>query len=82
MVRNILDREDVSPLWLQMRMAERRAKLLEQRRPAAAAHAAAALHAANVQWLASFKEFPPRQKPASFNLDDVMQKMSEQSGGK
>ncbi|HEY2348702.1 MAG TPA: arylsulfatase [Puia sp.] len=24
------------------------------------------------QWLQSFKEFPPRQKPASFNLDEVM----------
>jgi arylsulfatase len=29
------------------------------------------------KWLESFKEFPPRQKPASFNLDDVMRKMSE-----
>ncbi|HSJ03465.1 MAG: arylsulfatase, partial [Verrucomicrobium sp.] len=29
------------------------------------------------QWLATFKEFPPRQKPASFNLDEVMRKMSE-----
>jgi arylsulfatase A-like enzyme len=28
------------------------------------------------QWLSSFKEFPIRQKPASFNLDDVMRKMS------
>ena len=28
-------------------------------------------------WLKSFKEFPPRQKPASFNLDEVMRKMSE-----
>jgi arylsulfatase A-like enzyme len=27
------------------------------------------------QWLASFKEFPIRQKPASFNLDAVMEKM-------
>jgi arylsulfatase A-like enzyme len=24
------------------------------------------------QWLGSFKDFPPRQKPASFNLDEVM----------
>jgi arylsulfatase len=24
------------------------------------------------QWLSSFKQFPPRQKPASFNLDQVM----------
>ena len=24
------------------------------------------------QWLQSFREFPPRQKPASFNLDEVM----------
>ena len=29
------------------------------------------------QWLGTFKEFPPRQKPASFNLDEVMKKMSE-----
>ena len=28
------------------------------------------------EWLSSFKEFPPRQKPASFNLDSVMDKMS------
>lgn len=27
------------------------------------------------QWLASFKEFPIRQKPASFDLDEVMQKL-------
>jgi len=39
--------------------------------------------AAAAQWLSSFKEFPPRQKPASFNLDDVMRKMSEpQTGSK
>ena len=24
------------------------------------------------QWLETFKEFPPRQKPASFNVDDVL----------
>ena len=24
------------------------------------------------QWLQSFREFPPRQKPGSFNLDKVM----------
>jgi arylsulfatase len=28
------------------------------------------------QWLQSFKEFPPRQTPASFNLNEVMQKIS------
>jgi arylsulfatase len=28
------------------------------------------------QWLATFKEFPIRQRPASFNLDEVMQKLS------
>jgi arylsulfatase len=32
------------------------------------------------QWLESFREFPPRQKPASFNLDEVMRKMSELGG--
>jgi hypothetical protein len=25
------------------------------------------------QWLQSFKEFPPRQKPGSFNLDRAME---------
>jgi arylsulfatase len=29
------------------------------------------------QWLSSFKEFPPRQKPASFSIDQVMQKLQE-----
>jgi arylsulfatase A-like enzyme len=28
------------------------------------------------QWLQSFREFPPRQKPASFNLDEVLQNMT------
>jgi len=32
-------------------------------------------------WLASFTEFPPRQKPASFNLDQVMQKIQEGATG-
>jgi arylsulfatase len=32
------------------------------------------------QWLQSFREFPPRQKPASFNLDEVIRKMSEPPG--
>jgi hypothetical protein len=26
-------------------------------------------------WLQSFREFPPRQKPASFSLDQVMEKL-------
>jgi arylsulfatase A-like enzyme len=29
----------------------------------------------------SFKKFPPRQKPASFNLDRVMEQLQESSGG-
>ena len=33
------------------------------------------------QWLASFKEFPIRQKPASFNLDSVMEQLSSPAGG-
>ncbi len=33
-----------------------------------------------VQWLSSFKEFPPRQKPATFGLDQVMQQL--QAAGK
>jgi arylsulfatase len=32
-------------------------------------------------WLSSFRQFPPRQKPASFNLDEVMRKMSQTSKG-
>jgi arylsulfatase len=28
------------------------------------------------RWIESFKEFPIRQKPASFNLDEVMRKLS------
>ncbi len=34
------------------------------------------------KFLMTFKEFPPRQKAASFNLDDVMQKLQESSGSK
>jgi arylsulfatase len=29
------------------------------------------------RWLETFKEYPIRQKPASFNLDEVMRKLSE-----
>jgi arylsulfatase len=31
------------------------------------------------EWLTSFKEFPIRQKPATFNLDQVMQQLSAPS---
>jgi arylsulfatase len=35
------------------------------------------------KWLDSFKEFPPRQRPATWNIDEVMRKFSETpSGGK
>jgi arylsulfatase A-like enzyme len=33
------------------------------------------------QFLESFKEFPQRQKAASFNLDDVMEQMKKPGGG-
>ena len=33
------------------------------------------------QQIQSFKNFPPRQKPASFNLDRVLDQMKEASGG-
>jgi hypothetical protein len=33
------------------------------------------------RWLSSFKEFPPRQKAASFSIDQVMQKLQEAGGG-
>ncbi len=32
------------------------------------------------KFLATFKEFPPRQKASSFNLDDVLKKLSEGGG--
>jgi arylsulfatase len=32
------------------------------------------------QWLQSFKEFPPRQKPGSFNLDRVMETVMSNAG--
>ena len=32
------------------------------------------------QWLQSFKEFPPRQKPGSFNLDRVMEAVTSNAG--
>jgi arylsulfatase len=31
-------------------------------------------------WLQSFREFPPRQKPGSFNLDRVMEAVTKQQG--
>jgi arylsulfatase len=34
------------------------------------------------QWLQSFREFPPRQKPGSFNLERVMEAVTAPSGGK
>jgi arylsulfatase A-like enzyme len=33
------------------------------------------------KWLESFKEFPPRQKPGSFNLDNVMEAVTAGPGG-
>jgi len=33
------------------------------------------------QWLQSFKEFPPRQKPGSFNLDQVMESITAGAKG-
>ena len=27
-------------------------------------------------WLSSFKQFPPRQRPASFNLDQIMTQLA------
>ncbi len=32
------------------------------------------------QWLQSFREFPPRQKPGSFNLDHVMEAVTANAG--
>lgn len=29
------------------------------------------------QWLETFKDFPPRQKPSSFNVDDILEKTTD-----
>ncbi|MDX2424175.1 MAG: arylsulfatase [Amphritea sp.] len=34
------------------------------------------------EWLQSFREFPPRQKPGSFNLDRVMESIAKGAGDK
>ena len=34
------------------------------------------------QWIQSFREFPPRQKPGSFNLDRVMEAVTKGAGDK
>ena len=34
------------------------------------------------QWLQSFREFPPRQKPGSFSLDRVMEAITKGAGDK
>jgi arylsulfatase len=34
------------------------------------------------QWIQSFKEFPPRQKPASFSIDEVMRKLEAPGGAR
>ena len=34
------------------------------------------------KWISSFKEFPPRQKPASFSVDEVMKKLEATSRGR
>ena len=34
------------------------------------------------KWLQSFKDFPPRQKPGSFNLDNVMEAIAKGAGDK
>jgi len=34
------------------------------------------------KFLATFREFPPRQKAASFNLDQVMEMLQKSSGSK
>ncbi len=41
-----------------------------------------AMQAITAEQIQSFKEFPPRQKPASFNLDDVLEKLTETASSK
>jgi hypothetical protein len=39
------------------------------------------MQAAVAQQIDAFVKFPPRQKPAAFNLDEVMRHLQEASGG-
>ena len=39
------------------------------------------MQALAANWLSSFQEFPVRQKPASFNLDQVMRKFEATGSG-
>src|SRR5262249_4131245 len=39
------------------------------------------MQALAAKWLESFKEFPVRQKPAAFNLDQVMEKFEKAGAG-
>jgi arylsulfatase A-like enzyme len=34
-----------------------------------------------MEWLSSFKDFPPRQTPASFGIDEAIEKLSAPAGG-
>jgi arylsulfatase len=33
------------------------------------------------KFLATFEDYPPRQRPAAFNLDDVVEKLKKPGGG-
>jgi arylsulfatase len=33
-----------------------------------------------MQWLQSFRDFPPRQEPASFGIDQVMERLTSGAG--
>jgi arylsulfatase len=37
------------------------------------------MQGAVAQQMEAFEKFPPRQKPASFNLDELMRKLQESS---
>jgi arylsulfatase len=39
------------------------------------------MQAAVAQQIDAFTKFPPRQKPAAFNLDVVMRQLEESGGG-
>ena len=33
------------------------------------------------QFIGTFKDFPPRQKPSSFSVDDIMEQLKKPPGG-
>jgi arylsulfatase len=49
--------------------------------PGSGAIAASLTQAIVGQFVATFKDLPPRQKPSSFSIDDIMEALKKPTGG-